>query len=415
MKKAILIIFSMCLLFPVMSVNAAPLSSVYTISGDCVYDVPLYTTANEFLQNIESDEELSVVVKSVSNDSYSNIGRNSFVTEQCLLKSGENLYSIDTITPFAKKLLQSGESKNISSEFTYNSPYIMLSFSMQGTDSFSQTELALINGKSTELFSFEKGADGFCAIKSGNKKQHLLRYSAGESILAEIFLSKTREKIAIERIYINGEECNAAFSFDTRWEGYALLCKSGAVNNLCISNSGSITSLYKGNYLNTIGEDVKVFENFGTDNIDSVFLTDTAENADTPFGTEIVQGSDSLLVNDLFSQTQPREYNLLSQIPTLGKIRLFKDSQEIFALTDGAITLKRTVPEDYVTVTALYSEEGKIKNVSFEKTAVFECKKSDSIKVFVLSSKESIVPVTVAAHITKDGIFNNDGFVVKGE
>ena len=42
-------------------------------------------------------------------------------------------------------------------------------------------------------------------------------------------------------------------------------------------------------------------------------------------------------------------------------------------------------------------------------------RKGDSIKVFVLSSKKSINPVTVAAHITEDGIFNNDGFEVNGE
>ena len=206
MKKAILIIFSMCLLFSVMSVNAATLSSVYTISGESVSNVALYTTVNDFLQNIESDEALSVVVKSISNDSYSNIGKNSFVTKQCLLKCGESFYSIDTIKPFTKKSLENGESKNISSEFIWNSPYIMISFSIQGTESFSQTELALKNNK-TELFSFKKGADGFGSIVSGNNTQRLIRYSAGENILAEIFLSKTEGKISIEKIYINGEEC----------------------------------------------------------------------------------------------------------------------------------------------------------------------------------------------------------------
>ena len=374
MKKAILIIFSMCMLFPMLSVNAALNSSVYTISGDTVSNVPLYTAMIDFLQNIKSDESLNVVVKSVNSDSYSNIGRNSFVTEKCLLKSGERLYGIDTITPIEATALKPGESTDISSAFEWDSPYIMVSFSIPGTDKFKTTEVVLNNG-GKRLFSFEKGSDGFNSIVSTNKKERLLRYSSGESIFAEIFLKGADGKINIEKLYINGEKCDSDFSFD-KTTAKLFLSSSDNVYDVCVRAMGSITSLYKRNTFIGIDDSVRVFENYGAENIDSVFISDNiVENADTPFGTEISCSEDYLTIADILKQSEPKEYRILSQMPVLSKVQLFKGTEELFAIEEGNITVKRTVSDEHTAVMALYSDEDKMKAVSFEKTTDFQCEK----------------------------------------
>lgn len=416
MKRTIFIITLICLLFCVMSVGAAPSSSVYTIGGDCVSDVPLYTTASDFLRNMKADEELSVVVKSVSNDSCSTVGKNSLVTEQCMLKCGESFYVIDTINPLESEVLESGESIDISSAFGWRSPYILISFSICGEEGFNPCELSLKNGD-IPMISFEKGADGFSAIKGESQKVRLLRYSSGERLFVELFLGKNDNKITVERLFINGEEANVNLSTNTGTGAYSLVQSGecGVIDSICVSAAGGIVSRYNRNCIISEEETARIFENYGINNTDSVFLRDSAETVDTPFGTEIVLSGEAFTVKNLFSETEMKSYKLLSEIPSVGKVRLFDDAGELFALKGGAVTIRRTIPEGLVAVVALYSKEGKIKNISFKNGAEFECDENDCIKVMLLSSKESIAPVTIAAYITKNGIFHNDGYEMKGE
>jgi len=155
-------------------------------------------------------------------------------------------------------------------------------------------------------------------------------------------------------------------------------------------------------------ESAYLFDNYGIKNSDSVYYENISA-LDTQFGNFLTE-SDNFLKTENFFSGKTKNYQKLDELPKLSKVRIFDGDKEIFALKTGELSISREIPADLVIFIARFDKNNLLKEISHEKTAIMDINEEDSVKVFVIDSKSNIKPVYVAAEITSDGIFFNDGY-----
>lgn len=411
MKKILINILVICFIFSSVSAGAA-----YTVSGTTVSGVPLFTTAEELCQNAGSIPNGQVVVKSADSAYDTLIYKKSFVDESCFIKSGKTYYSIRTIAPFLRKDIGTGTTYNIT-DMMNTGNNIAVSFSLTPDENFSkQTVFFRITGIKNVFF--EIGNDSFASVIDGKEeKVRLERVGTDRTLLTELFWKRSGDTLLLEYLYINGEKITPADAPQlpagtgnrllVGYESEDSALKLSELNVMCVTG---YETQFKNPGLSLTDSDGNIYRNYGVNNIDAVYLgQNSTDSLDAVFGSEITVENNKLTVNNILTK-DTYECTLLEKLPELSKVRLFKNGAQLFALESGNIRVERDIPTHNVIFMACYDSNNLLKQVSSEKSVTFRCNSGDTVKVFILDAYNTIVPVTVAAQINKDGIFQNDGY-----
>ena len=410
MKKFSVNIILICLLFFCFEDALA-----YTVSKNSISGVPYYTTAEDFTANLSGILDGDVVVKSVSGEFYTRVYKKNCVDESCLLKNGEDIYSINLNAPLCLSQLANGKGFNVTDIKNYNTN-MAVRFTMETGGSFSAQSVTIKSaGKDALVFATE--TDGLISLKdvSGNKIK-FARYSVNSKINAEIFLKRSGLIFSAEKVYINGKEFEwespLTFNIGTSMSiVYRSVNTSEKLKNISALSVEGYRPMFGLSGLEASGEGSGVYYNYGTENINSVYSENGSEkDFKAEFGSKIFINGDTLIVKDLFNQRANETFQILSEKPTLGKIRLFKNGKEIYGLESGNITVKRDIADGNLMFISQYDKNGRLKAISADKEALHSCEADDIMKVFVFKNEETLSPVTLAAEITADGIFFNDGY-----
>lgn len=409
MKKILINIIAVCFLFSSVYAGAE-----YNISETAISNVPLYTTVEEFSARLSSFGSGEVVVRSNDSAYDTAVWKKTFVDEKCFFKSDGKYYAIETIDSLYTEELSAGRGFNIT-ELKNTGENIALSFFIRPGKSFYLQTVSFQTGGGKRI-SFETGHDGFASVTdSEGNKTRICRIGNEKPQLVELVCKNDSQTLSLMYMFINGEkielENSVQITLGTNLSVvYTSENRSYKLTELTAMAVGGYQTQYNAPEPILIGEDSTLYDNYGINNIDAVYLNNNSvDSMDTVFGGEMQIEGQKLIVNNIFSGDS-YECEILEKKPQLSKVQLFKNDNEIFAIESGTLTVKREIPSGNTIFIALYTNGGVLKKVSMEKQAVLNCDEDDIIKVFVLDSKNTLNPVTLMAEITGEGIFHNDGY-----